>query len=584
MDAPAVLRHGFRLIAQHVRIGYVSGLLIVDAALICVFAIDIMRFDERGFALRTALWSSMAAVTTDSVRVLAVLLFGQTLALPILTAAFRIFLGGGTRAAGLLGRRGALITSLHLASAAVLGGLYFIATGLQRAAGDAYLQGQGGMRPAFRPLLLLLVEPATLWLAAVVLVLGGLLLPLFVGTMLAREEPTPWAVDYAAITNLADLGGRFYPRHSRTRLHFNSAALAPAIHHIERRNRAAFDKYQEELPGSQSAARYLEATAELARSQLRELFPKLSGDGMHVNFFSTTSRALEVALERSPATPALLLSPYEHPAEAAVAEWVARNPARTLSRYPDQQGFFDLPWTEQKVNLLNWIASKSESVPSTLILSEVCWCTGQVLPLPEFLGELRKVAPTVSVVVDGAHAVGNGGPTVEITQVEAYLFSAHKWLMSPEPCGVLVEHGTVVRVYDQWAEGLPECIANIRSVSSLAHSLELLKEAKLERVFSRSWELRSRLLRDLGEEFELVGEHAKLQDSLLCSVRPKQNRKWRKSTRSALQSYFDAEGLNLLVIDHFGELWARLAFPYFLEARDISRAIKALKHAAQALH
>ncbi len=73
-----------------------------------------------------------------------------------------------------------------------------------------------------------------------------------------------------------------------------------------------------------------------------------------------------------------------------------------------------------------------------VVVSEVPFCYGIRLPVPELAHELRSVTPGAVIVVDGAHVVGHCPVNLGDCDFDYYVFSGHKWLYGPPSLGILV--------------------------------------------------------------------------------------------------------------------------------------------------
>lgn len=72
--------------------------------------------------------------------------------------------------------------------------------------------------------------------------------------------------------------------------------------------------------------------------------------------------------------------------------------------------------------------------PVALVLSQITYTTGQVLPVREIAAAVRAAAPEVFVVVDAAQALGLVAPA--FAGADIVIASGHKWLFGPPGCGL----------------------------------------------------------------------------------------------------------------------------------------------------
>lgn len=82
--------------------------------------------------------------------------------------------------------------------------------------------------------------------------------------------------------------------------------------------------------------------------------------------------------------------------------------------------------------LANQVAQRR---PHVLLLSQVTYCTGQLLPISDHLLAARAVDPALWTLVDAAQALGLVAPA--LAHADAVVASGHKWLFGPPGSGLL---------------------------------------------------------------------------------------------------------------------------------------------------
>ncbi len=73
--------------------------------------------------------------------------------------------------------------------------------------------------------------------------------------------------------------------------------------------------------------------------------------------------------------------------------------------------------------------------PQVLLLSQITYCTGQLLPIAALLLAARAASPALWTIVDAAQAVGLVAPA--LADADAVVTSGHKWLFGPPGSGLV---------------------------------------------------------------------------------------------------------------------------------------------------
>lgn len=564
---------------SHLKVGYVSFLLVVDAAVIAILATDIGRF--RGLGLRIDDGVRLALQDLHVVVLVSVAYFlGLTVLLPALLCLFRIYAGTGPKLSGWFGRRHWSITGTHLVASLILGIEEGLADGFRRLSGLAIRTG--GLAYLYEPRL-----PTPLaWVA-----LAALILAPFVGPMVRWvsewDRAPQWMRDYWILVPLADLNGRLYPTQGRYGVNFDGG-LAPEIRLAREAARRARKGFQRGLAASRNAwvqlnKRRLAETQGFFAFLLKDVE---SSDEMVWSVFSGTSRALDAALSRVPGRKQIVMSHLEHPTEEKVANWHAR-----LTDSPDpihlaREGVWSTPWSESE----EWLGEQIErlagesQVPVVLLISEVSYATGLVIPLRRLLERLEPLRRSgkLHVIVDGAHSAGNMGVIRTRAGWDSYIASTHKWLYSPEPGGLLFWRegagaGEAIP-YDAWTRhGPPASTTAVETIAALFGSAELLHPQRAERLWQRCAELRDLFLEVSKEQFIVVGDELRLQNTGLLSISPAAEFAW--DNPDALEERFFRAKVRLTVVRIDERPALRLAFHYFQDGVQVLRLAKTLRRA-----
>jgi len=217
-----------------------------------------------------------------------------------------------------------------------------------------------------------------------------------------------------------------------------------------------------------------------------------------------------------------------------------------------------------------------------LVLSEVSYATGGVIPVWKVVQRLRRQpqGSTLKIILDGAHAAGNGQAPHVLDECDSYVFSAHKWLLAPEPCGVVLsQHEGKAVPYDAWNKTLPATTANGNMMAGLLSSLRLIEELKLERLWAHSRELRKRFIHRMRCKFSIVGEDTGIESSLMLAVCPRPEKRW-KYEAVELREYLQRNDVHVLVMSIDPHTpWIRVAFPCFIEVQHVNILCSVLEEA-----
>jgi selenocysteine lyase/cysteine desulfurase len=364
----------------------------------------------------------------------------------------------------------------------------------------------------------------------------------------------------------------FAPVANGDKLNFYGLAVAPEIMWIRKATNQLVSLYQDYVPGSARATGLLLLLAEEARDLIRELLldPAVA-NGCRIEFVGGTSRAVEVALARSGQPQRVIISPFEHGSVIEVAKWFVSIAGAELCRLHFTPRDYFLCWQAQEDNLVAQIAEVvKDAKAATLVLSEVNYATGTVVPVEKVIDRINQFSnpATLKVILDGAHAAGNTQNPKGITRCASYVFSAHKWLLAPEPCGVIVSYkppsGQLVP-YDAWNSTLPATTVDVHMLAGLVSSLRFLKKLGMERLWEHSWNLRRRFIDRIQSRFIVVGEDSGMQTTLLLAICPGPGKRW-KFSAAELSAYLQSNSVHALVMNIDPETpWIRVAFPCFID-------------------
>jgi hypothetical protein len=360
------------------------------------------------------------------------------------------------------------------------------------------------------------------------------------------------------------------PTGSRRGFDFDASGTLPEIHFVRDRVRRKLREYHRRAVTDSATVAYLYELFRECDRDLRHVFFPSSGTAAkyRLEFVTGTSRALDVALCRLPSPKTIFVSPFEHPAERAVSRWHASVTGSVAEQMKFNSSDFLKPWSAQRDHIVAYLRERLEAgIPSpVLVISEVCYVTGLVIPVADVLSALKKHVQGLSVIVDGAHSVGNLDGIRTADGWDAYVTSGHKWLFSSEPSGVLVTPAEkdYRPAYDTWSSGVSMSTASVRTVLALHSGAQLFLEPRRSMIWCRCRELRRLLLGSLQGQFEVVGIGTGLSGTSLVTLRPAGNRHWSPDTAQALRSRLAEGGIRCSVLEiDPREPWLRLGVFYF---------------------
>ena len=578
----------------HWRIGYLWLILVIDFLLAISFLFDCVRFARAELNIMRASTSVLVMVHSSDIFHSLSILFGLIIALPIFISILRSLRAPDLRHENFFFSRANWIMVAHVAFSMVVVVLYFVARNMELLGGMAIVPG-GASVPDFNSVFLAIVNGvfASGWsfMGQLVIAFAPALLSHWATTESVKLPPRLKKMKANAL--ILDLGGEFFPVYGSSKTSL-TPAVSPEIPYIHRLARRYMIEYQEQIAGSVSSAGYLQELFSKARKKLAKLFFHQGRDDFYVEIFrGGTSRALEVALTRLSVSGKLILSPYEHESELRSAEWVARQ--SLINREPEivdlsvPPSFFEQSWDRQISRFIKdlnkHLSSDGPNSNSVLLLSEVHYATGVHLPVSTMVKRVRDEFPGIRVVVDGAHALGNVSKLDGIGCADYYVCSAHKWLLCPEPCGILIyssESGSSLRYDglppDSWGEGrLPISTAGIWTISLLLASLEAYDLLQQHNSKQRVRDLRDRCISLLENAFYVVGKKplAGDEDSLptlsnMLSFAPAGQYGWKMQRAEALELEFEKKGFCVSVITvKEGRPWLRLGFSHFNSVQEV---------------
>jgi selenocysteine lyase/cysteine desulfurase len=410
--------------------------------------------------------------------------------------------------------------------------------------------------------------------------------------------------DFRMWFRLSDTSSEYFPKQKAKLIFVNTASMAPTINSIITQEELYRHTYQRKVPTSDDAKDYLMLAASESRNLLLEyLFQGTNRHGhFSIEFLPGTSRALEVGLTQIDNLGAIIVSPYEHPSQNDVVKWFvsAFNPSIAHHELEIDYTILKASWDQQKSRLIEQIQSVIAACDArkkiAVLISEVHYMTGLVINVNEIIDALRPRYRNSNLVfmVDGSQSVGNllsplSTLVNNLHREDFYYFSAHKWLLSPNTCGVFVAEQNPSRYeiepYDIFGATLPSATVDPGVIFGIRSSLQYLigdRMSKLKSFHEISCLLKSYFRENIGDQFEVVESVTReMNESLFIAVRPKPGNRWKEETRQAFWTQIREDGVDLTVLKLQGvdptTWWLRISFPYFLQLHLLKQLIKHLQ-------
>ena len=105
-------------------------------------------------------------------------------------------------------------------------------------------------------------------------------------------------------------------------------------------------------------------------------------------------------------------------------------------------------------------------------------------------------------------------------------------------------------------------------LAALEASLTLFQEITLEQILARCGALKQRFMDKRGIQLQVVGLDSKQRLTNMIAVCPSAGHKWARELHG-IEGHLWRRGVHALVMSVGGEVWIRVAFPYFLDASEI---------------
>lgn len=371
-------------------------------------------------------------------------------------------------------------------------------------------------------------------------------------------------------------------------LDFWKLAVAPQQGEIADSANELMRRYAQYVPGSSECSSFLISLVLECCERIRtNLISSVYHDYCSIEFVPSMCRGLEVALSRIKGLSRIILSPFEHPSVLALAQWLGNIINAEVCQLHFEAEDYLLPLNKQEEKMIRMIQDEINNGcgPTALILSVVSYSTGLVIRTTKVMNQLQKINDSsLYVILDGAHAAGNYISKIDLDKCWAYVTSVHKWLLSPEPCGVIFTPRPISDdeiPYDAWSASFPATTTNVRVFTSLVSSLRAIDRVGLENWKAHSIRLRDHFIQRMQASLSVIGYSNGMEMTSFIAVRPKSGKRWRWSIEE-LSKYLEEQSVYIMMLSIDQETpWMRIAFPYTLHIEQVNELCTILNNVTE---
>ncbi len=368
-------------------------------------------------------------------------------------------------------------------------------------------------------------------------------------------------------------------------LDFWKLAVAPQKGEIVDSANELMRKYSQYTPGSKKCDDFLFSLVEECRERIRNSFiTSTYQKDCNIEFVPSMCRGIEIALCRIKKLRRIILSPFEHPSVLSLVRWLGNLINAEVVQLHFESRDYMLSSREQEKKIVDMVQKEtsSDSVNTALILSVVSYSTGLVINTKNIMTQLQNLNDSnLHIILDGAHAAGNYMSSVDIDKCWAYVISVHKWLLSPEPCGVVITHKSILEKdipYDMWSDSFPATTTNVRVYTSLVCSLRTINKIGLDNWSAYSINLRNHFIQRMNPFLSVIGYDGGIEMSSFIAVRPKYGHFW-KWPANKLIEYLEEMSVYVMVLHIEKDVpWLRVAFPYNKTIDQVNELCDVLKN------
>ncbi len=395
-----------------------------------------------------------------------------------------------------------------------------------------------------------------------------------IGKILINRDKLPsFLKTYYKKYMLADLNPDFFPTYGRQKNNFNTGSLSPEIKFIQKKSRKIELEYQFKIPSSIKSKDYLITIGNECFNIIKE---KLS-ESCTIELFSSTSRALEIAILKNFPIKNIIISPYEHSSEIEVVNWINKFLNFNIHNIKFKPHFYNYTWDYQKKFIKEKISEiYNENDKYLFIISDVCCHTGLKIDIEDLINEIETEF-NINYIIDCAHSFCNSNfiNILHFENCNHYVFSTHKWLFSNDIGGILLTKDKDINIksYDSWNGDLPICTASIKRIAGLRAGLELLKLKEKYKLNKRSIELKDEFISKI-KSYNIIGNNQNSQTNMI-TIKPK---KLINDIEGYIKYINKNKNLYIIKLDN-NNIWIRITFPFFLDLKEVYKLADRLEKA-----
>lgn len=367
------------------------------------------------------------------------------------------------------------------------------------------------------------------------------------------------------------------------------AMAAPSIRDIEKSSQNRIASVELLIQRGKSIEATTATLVDECLSKLRvlEILPDSVHEGWQIELYPSTARAIEVAVMTWGRSVGVVLSPFEHKRELValrgIREFagVAVGAVAMKSRWLDVD---DAKLINEVSDGIKKVAEESSLAPSqtvVLILSEVAYLNGRVLPVKAITAAVRAKLPgrSLRVVLDGTHGLGNIMWTWPVDGWDAYVASGHRWLLSPSPIGICV-FPEIASGREPYHDGVDRSGQSsglmIQTLVRFSCALDVWIVHGRVAAEKRILRLQRELLELAGPQLSVVG-HEKIRHIGIALLVPGEGFEWSK-TAEQLASDLGKHRIHASWHDvDRTTVGIRFSISLFTQMGDITRAVAVLK-------
>jgi hypothetical protein len=574
------------LVTRQVRLGFSGLLLLLDLLLVVLFWWDLVEFRSQGFSLYGAA-RLLGKRWADGAFDASLLVLAGLLIVPLFLAATRVM--GMRFPISLYRFRPRTVTWFHIVTLLPIFCIGLFLEASMRLLSGYEISGALVPQPLFPPRFERLVHLFGNVLVGVpsYLVDWRVLVSLVAFTLMALLGYQKWPefyTDYWLGSRLADIDPFFLPSSAAERNYLGPRYIAPETKGIRREVEASLRSFYDCGGCTKPSQELLAATVARTKKLVVDVLfpPGMSASDFAVRFAPDYSRCLFAALALLPEQCQIVFLPFLNDSASDLAKSWSELRRRSVHFVPKSGLPWIDDWEKEESRILDYFAMNILVDDSRIMVvtGEIDDLTGMVLPISSLVCKLAKKGYRAEAAVDVTTSVGNKRTLQFFPGAKIYFFVVNQWLVSNEPCGVLIfpekESGPLGQ--DSWEESIAYAPTNLRSIRALESALTFVRDIG---GFDALWvreEILSRKFREgIAARFEVVGDTDHMERSFVVTVRPARGYHW----TSDVYLRAEQQGLSLCFSPGTPEALFTATFPYYVNLWRINRVCQLLNNAVE---